>query len=347
MSLPVPISDPQPPEASQERRWAGEGGAGRALPVWQLRMLAAVMAAFHAMGMVGFFAPVVNDGSAPSSSAGLVWKWLIVGIGVSIASAIAAVMTRSALKAKPIGSSDCRLLVLLLVLPVLVNVLLSLVLLCTTSEPRFFIGVLVIGTAVLAVFACLPVYILLRRFRVRLGDSDAVWTPHRASNGGRCDALIGLSVLVGGWTAFGGALTMSITDPWGLISHGPSTTKTSFLAAFGVGVLAQPVGMLLGAIGCVVVAVVPVGTRTDRSVPLIFLPVFFVGVLGSLFDPLLGIFAAGTVAVLMTIVAWRTCRIIPPGRCQKCAYDLADNATGVCPECGVPVASDTVWPFRT
>lgn len=38
-----------------------------------------------------------------------------------------------------------------------------------------------------------------------------------------------------------------------------------------------------------------------------------------------------------TTLAWRRCRRFPPGYCQKCGYDLAGNATGLCPECGKPI----------
>lgn len=31
---------------------------------------------------------------------------------------------------------------------------------------------------------------------------------------------------------------------------------------------------------------------------------------------------------------WRDRRLIPPGHCQRCAYDLMGNVSGVCPECG-------------
>jgi hypothetical protein len=34
---------------------------------------------------------------------------------------------------------------------------------------------------------------------------------------------------------------------------------------------------------------------------------------------------------------WRD-RRIPPGQCLKCRYDLTGNTSGVCPECGNPLA---------
>lgn len=39
----------------------------------------------------------------------------------------------------------------------------------------------------------------------------------------------------------------------------------------------------------------------------------------------------------------------PPGRCPKCRYDLTDNVTGTCPECGTPVPkqSESVPPATT
>ena len=35
-----------------------------------------------------------------------------------------------------------------------------------------------------------------------------------------------------------------------------------------------------------------------------------------------------------TAFFWHRDRRIPPGHCQKCGYDLTDNVSGVCPECG-------------
>ena len=42
-----------------------------------------------------------------------------------------------------------------------------------------------------------------------------------------------------------------------------------------------------------------------------------------------------TVLVLLTsIFIWRRTRPYPPGHCPECNYDLTDNISGVCPECG-------------
>lgn len=46
---------------------------------------------------------------------------------------------------------------------------------------------------------------------------------------------------------------------------------------------------------------------------------------------------------LWTAVAYRHWRHPryppPPGCCKKCRYDLTGNISGICPECGTPVAS--------
>jgi hypothetical protein len=41
---------------------------------------------------------------------------------------------------------------------------------------------------------------------------------------------------------------------------------------------------------------------------------------------------------------WRDRRLIPPGHCKKCSYSLTGNTSGVCPECGTAVHSDTDVP---
>ena len=37
-----------------------------------------------------------------------------------------------------------------------------------------------------------------------------------------------------------------------------------------------------------------------------------------------------------TAVLWYRDRHPPPGRCQRCGYDLTGNVSGKCPECGAP-----------
>lgn len=340
MSLPVPISDPQPPGASQERRWAGEGGTGRALPVWQLRSLAAVMAAFHAMGLIGFFAHV--DAIEP------IWLWTVTGGGVVVCASIAIYFTRAALRREPVSRVEVQVLKLLMLLPLVVNVLILVPDLLAGQDIGSAIAGMYIACVLLVLFACLPVLPLLMRFRARCGETDEAWTPHLAPSDERSAALLGLCLLVGGWTAFAGSIAMWAGDPRSVtLYHGTEHRTPDLIDALSFGVLMQPIGMILGFLGALIAATIPSITRTDRSVPLIFLPIFGAGVLGCLIDPLVGVCGAGAMSVVMPVAAWRTCRIIPPGRCQKCAYDLTDNATVVCPECGAPVASDTAWPFRT
>ena len=40
---------------------------------------------------------------------------------------------------------------------------------------------------------------------------------------------------------------------------------------------------------------------------------------------------------LPTAYLWWRDRRPPPGHCQKCGYNLTDNVSGVCPECGTEV----------
>src|SRR6185295_17605062 len=39
-------------------------------------------------------------------------------------------------------------------------------------------------------------------------------------------------------------------------------------------------------------------------------------------------------AVSTAVFWWFLRRRIPPGHCRHCPYDLTDNRSGVCPECG-------------
>lgn len=43
-------------------------------------------------------------------------------------------------------------------------------------------------------------------------------------------------------------------------------------------------------------------------------------------------------SLVTIIVGWRELRKIPPGHCPVCRYDLTGNTSGICPECGTPIA---------
>ena len=332
MSLPTPIQDPPPRVPGRERRWADTEGPGWALPVHQLRVLGAAMAAFHALAMIGVF--VMPDGEVP------MWAvWPIVGTGAATAMAVAVILARAALHAEPVARYEISSLQTLLVLPLAVHFGLGSVVLVFDPDVATVVGWVVFGAMLLLIFACLPVFLLCQRLALRLGASDASWTPHLASGANRNAALVGVCVLVGGWTAFAGALGAWTVNVGSILFY-PSHGKTGLIDALSLAVFFQPVGMLLGFFASVVVSTLPSNTRMDKAVPLIFLPTFGAGVVGSMIDPVLGVLGAGAAGVVMAGVAWRTQRVIPPGLCQKCAYDLTDNAAGVCPECGTPVPDD-------
>lgn len=330
MSLPTPIPDPPPRVPGRERRWADGEASGWALPIRQLRVLGAAMAGFHALAMIGFF--VRPESHVP------VWAaWPIVGTGAAAAGVIALFLANAALHARPVARSEVGALRVLMVLPLAVHLALGGVVFVFDPDIMTMVGWLVFGTMLLLIFACLPVYGLRHRFNARLGASDDAWTPHLATKGDRGTALLGLCVLAGGWTAFAGALAGWVVDPWSVMFTARPYHKPGVLDALSYAVLAQPFGMFFGLCAAAIVATLPSNTRMDRSVPLIFLPTFGAGVVGSMIDPILGILGAGAAGVVMAGVAWRTQRVIPPGLCQRCAYDLTDNAAGVCPECGTPV----------
>jgi hypothetical protein len=45
------------------------------------------------------------------------------------------------------------------------------------------------------------------------------------------------------------------------------------------------------------------------------------------------------VAMPTTLLFWRDRRCVPAGHCRKCGYNLTDNVSGVCPECGEKIPS--------
>jgi len=48
---------------------------------------------------------------------------------------------------------------------------------------------------------------------------------------------------------------------------------------------------------------------------------------------------AGLRVGLMGVKDEEVVRLLGANRCRKCSYDLTGNLTGVCPECGVPIAA--------
>jgi hypothetical protein len=67
---------------------------------------------------------------------------------------------------------------------------------------------------------------------------------------------------------------------------------------------------------------------------------------GSLLLPYVLVTPAWTVALLFALLPtlrlagwWRKRPRFGAGRCSACSYDLAGNVSGVCPECGTPVAA--------
>ena len=45
-----------------------------------------------------------------------------------------------------------------------------------------------------------------------------------------------------------------------------------------------------------------------------------------------------SISVAAITIAWRRPRAFRPPRCVECSYNLTGNVSGVCPECGTPVA---------
>jgi predicted RNA-binding Zn-ribbon protein involved in translation (DUF1610 family) len=58
--------------------------------------------------------------------------------------------------------------------------------------------------------------------------------------------------------------------------------------------------------------------------------------------PILAALILGSVVFLTTcqILRRRLPVVYPLGHCLRCGYDLTGNVSGVCPECGVKIASD-------
>lgn len=180
----------------------------------------------------------------------------------------------------------------------------------------------------LIVLHMIPAILMVFAVQRRLGTTDADWNPHLADPGDKNVALLGVSILAGGWTA-----VLGLIGAWIVYGRGgfDSDDLPDLLMALA---FVQGVGMVLGLFAAIVSSTLPASTRLDRSVSRIFLPAMGAGVIGSAAFPLLGVPAAAITLLIMCLVTRRTCRLYPPGHCQHCNYDLAGLADQVCPECG-------------
>ncbi|MBN2562782.1 MAG: hypothetical protein JXQ75_17805 [Phycisphaerae bacterium] len=53
-----------------------------------------------------------------------------------------------------------------------------------------------------------------------------------------------------------------------------------------------------------------------------------------------GILLSLSFGIPASMLWWYEWRRIPAGHCRECGYDLTGNTSGICPECGTPIADD-------
>ncbi len=186
------------------------------------------------------------------------------------------------------------------------------------------IGVLVFHTAAGLVLA--------DAFMRRAVRSDDTWRSYLSTPSERSGALLGLSMLSGGWTGAFGLIAALIRYDFDL-----SVRFTDVMKALAFSHIGYALGMVLGFFAALFTATIPARTRLDRSaLPLFGVP-FVLGVVGSAVHPVVGLLAAGLGAIGSSVYVARRHRAIRPGRCHVCGYNLRGLHADACPECGTDI----------
>lgn len=294
----------------------------RALTNWQIRLLCVGLAAAQLVTGAGLWL------SWPVAKGATGHFWL-AGLSAAVALTATVLTIMAWLVGGPVSRVERNTIVALAINPVWGMVIGLMIQGPDEAQEYDTYATFLIGVfGGLVVLHLIPAVIMLFAVHWRLGSTDADWSPHEASNGDKGVALLGLSIMTGGWTA-----TLGLIGAWIVYGGGgfDSTDLPGLLMALA---FVQGFGMVVGLFAAAVSSTIPSNTRLDRSVPRIFLPAMGAGAIGSAVSPPLGIPAAAITLVVMCIVTRRTCRLFPAGHCQHCNYDLAGLAEPVCPECG-------------
>mgnify|MGYP003633405601 CR=1 FL=1 len=316
----TPGTEPEPGVVSGTTR--GPLSRPRALTNWQIRLLCVGLALAQVVTGAGLWLGL------PVAAGATAHHWL-AGLSAIVAATAVVLFSMAWLVGGPVSRVERNTIVALAINPVWGMVIGLMIQGPDEAQEYDTYATFLIGVfGGLVVLHLIPAVIMLFAVHWRLGSTDADWSPHEASNGDKGVALLGLSIMTGGWTAALGLIGTFVVYGGGSFD---STDLPGLLVALA---FVQGFGMVLGLFAAVVSSTIPASTRLDRSVPRIFLPAMGTGVIGSAIFPLLGIPAAAITLLIMCIVTRRTCRLYPEGHCQHCNYDLAGLAEPVCPECG-------------
>jgi len=193
------------------------------------------------------------------------------------------------------------------------------------TPPGALIPTLVLIAIGSGVLHGLPALVLGIRLRLAVGCLPEDWYAHRATHDNRFNAIMGVSIVAGGWAGGAGLLGFLIRDSF----SGETREAISIALVFGEGF-----GAFLGLLAGVFLALIFGQTRLDRSIPVVFGTGIAFGIVGSVLFFVGGIATASIGVFAAAIFARHRYKLIPPGQCQRCAYDLSGIDADACPECG-------------
>lgn len=325
----IPQLNPDRPPLKERQHWDAPTRTPALMPA-QVRLLALGFASFQMLTVAGVWGLLLQiEPDWPGWYIGLAW------LSTAIAAAGVVFFLAQLLNRVPISRNEPRAMIALLVnflWPVFPT---GFIALRIEHNDPFPLDELYTVVAVPIAFVCIvvfhgfPALSIASALRKRIGDDDRLWLPHQSDGPSRKNALIGMSMLVGGWTAAVGVF--AYIGPRGVFAYGGVRELIYMLGAMN---FAFAGGMMGGLVAALFTATIPKNTRFDRSIPRIFIPVMVIGILCSLWNPMGGALGAIVTGLYMSISVRNGHKLIPLGLCQKCAYNLQGLGEHRCPECG-------------
>lgn len=289
------------------------------LRVSQVRTIAAIIAGYQTLTVYGLWMLAGFDVPYMLTAGG--------GLATLIALSLMVKFVRDARRGGPVTSAERWLIVILGANPLWPGI--PLLIGSEFMRDGWDIAYIVTAMIGILVFHTIPGLVLFDAFQRRVGKSDDTWRPHHSTQGERSGALLGLSILAGGWCGAFGLIAATIR-----YEFDPSVGWRDALYALGLSHFGYAFGMVLGFFAALFTATIPAQTRLDRSaLPLFAIP-FVLGVVGSAVNPLIGVLAAALGAIGSSVYVARRHPIVQPGRCHACGYSLRGLTTDTCPECG-------------
>jgi len=291
-----------------------------ALMVRHLRFLLVGVAVFQTLTLFGVWRLVASDAELSLWISGTIAT--LIALGCAVASLIRLLQPKPVNRAEILTGAALAFNPLWPGVPIITESLIR-----DPSSPE--VSYTFIAAICMLFFHAFPGAILFVSLHRRLGSDDEHWSPTQTESGPRSVGLMGMSILIGGWTAAYGLLAFFAVQA---ILYAPTIEEI----VLGLGSLnfALAAGMALGFLSSLFSATLPSNTHLDRAIPWLFAPPFVAGVVASAINPMAGALAAGAAIIVSSFTVSGRFKLIPIGLCQSCAYDISGIDSDTCPECG-------------